>query len=165
MWRRKKDEKFYRSQGCDAGKEDGIAKFPDAPSERAVKHVEELISARKEGYEAVVCFVIQMKQVRFLTPNVKTHPEFSDAFWARESGVELIALDCTVKKDSITAGKRIPVILPESRLEQSVSPLIHWFRQHNADASVARKSHCLSCLGIRNYVAADKGRGSKAVLC
>ena len=82
--------------------EDGIAKFPDAPSERAVKHVEELISARKEGYEAVVCFVIQMKQVRFLTPNVKTHPEFSDALLrARESGVELIALDCTVKKEDV----------------------------------------------------------------
>lgn len=111
--------------------EDRIAKFPDAPSERAVKHVEELISAREEGYEAVVCFVIQMKQVRFLTPNVKTHPEFADALSrARESGVELLALDCTVKKNSITAGKRIPVILPESRLEQSVLPLIHWFRQH-----------------------------------
>ena len=50
--------------------EDGVVRFPDAPSERAVKHVQELKKARKAGYEAYVLFVIQMKGVRYFTPNM-----------------------------------------------------------------------------------------------
>ena len=56
--------------------EDGVVRFPDAPSERAVKHVEELIRAKKEGYDAYVFLVIQMKGVRYFTPNMDTQPEF-----------------------------------------------------------------------------------------
>lgn len=59
--------------------EEGEVRFPDAPSERAVKHVEELIRARQEGYGAYVLFVIQMKGVSHLVPNAKTHPEFAQA--------------------------------------------------------------------------------------
>ena len=59
--------------------EDGVCLFPDAPSERAVKHLEELTKAVKDGYEAYVFFVIQMKDVRYFTPNRATHPEFADA--------------------------------------------------------------------------------------
>ena len=59
--------------------EDGVVRFPDAPSERAVKHVEELQKAVKDGYEAYVFFVIQMKDVRYFTPNRQTHPEFAEA--------------------------------------------------------------------------------------
>lgn len=67
--------------------EDSIARFPDAPSERAVKHVEELAEAVEDGYEAYVFFLIQMKKIRFLTPNVKTHPEFAEALMrAKERG-------------------------------------------------------------------------------
>ena len=58
---------------------DGVCKFPDAPSERAIKHVEELEQAVKEGYEAYVFFVIQMKDVKYFTPNMKTHAAFGEA--------------------------------------------------------------------------------------
>ena len=54
--------------------ENGVARFPDAPTERGVKHVQELAACRKEGYEAYLFFVIQMKGISFLEPNDKTHP-------------------------------------------------------------------------------------------
>lgn len=108
--------------------EDSIARFPDAPSERAVKHVEELAEAVEDGYEAYVFFLIQMKKIRFLTPNVKTHPEFAEALMrAKERGVHLVAYESNVKKDSITVRKEIPVILSEDRLSEAAGPLVEWF--------------------------------------
>ena len=78
-------------------KEGETARFPDAPSDRAVKHLEELIRAVEEGWEAYVFFVIQMKGVKKILPNVDTHPEFAKALWkAKEKGVRLIARDCIV---------------------------------------------------------------------
>ena len=62
-------------------KEGETARFPDAPSDRAVKHLEELIRAVEEGWEAYVFFVIQMKGVKKILPNVDTHPEFAKALW------------------------------------------------------------------------------------
>lgn len=56
--------------------EDGVVKFPDAPTERGVKHVEELCKAVRDGYEAYIFFVVQMKNVKYFTPNTRTHPEF-----------------------------------------------------------------------------------------
>ena len=92
------------------------------------------MQAVEEGYEACVCFVIQKKKVRFFTPNVQTQPEFADALIrARKKGVRLLAFDCLVKKDAITAGKQIPVILPEERLEKSAAPLVSWFRENQRD--------------------------------
>ena len=59
--------------------ENGIVKFPDAPTERGIKHIEELCEATKEGYEAYIFFVIQMKGVRYFTPNMETQPAFGEA--------------------------------------------------------------------------------------
>src|SRR5699024_240555 len=74
-------------------------------------------------------FVIQMKQVRFLTPNVKTHPAFAQALReAREKGVHLLAYDCRVRKDAITIRREVLVVLAEERLEQMKEPLTEWFR-------------------------------------
>ena len=56
----------------------GVVSFPDAPSDRAVKHVGELIAAKRDGYRVFVLFVIQMERVRYFTPNRKTHPEFAE---------------------------------------------------------------------------------------
>ena len=79
--------------------EDGRVRFPDAPSDRAVKHVEELAEAVQEGWQAYVFFVIQMKNVRFFTPNRDTHPEFAKALLhASEKGVKVLAYDCQVSK-------------------------------------------------------------------
>lgn len=56
---------------------DNIVLFPDAPTERGVKHIYELISAVKEGFEAYIVFIIQMSDVKYFTPNAETHPEFA----------------------------------------------------------------------------------------
>ena len=92
--------------------EEGEARFPDAPSERAVKHVEELIRARQEGYGAIVLFVVQMKGVSHLVPNAVTHPEFARALRrAVSAGVRILAYDCRVTMDSLTVADAVPVSL------------------------------------------------------
>lgn len=70
-------------------KEGETARFPDAPSDRAVKHLEELIRAVEEGWEAYVFFVIQMKGVKKILPNVDTHPEFAKALWKAKEKVSV----------------------------------------------------------------------------
>ncbi len=83
---------------------DGVASFPDAPTERGVKHINELINCVESGFEAYIIFIIQMKGVHLFTPNFDTHREFGQAFKnAQESGVRVIALDCIVTENSIEA--------------------------------------------------------------
>jgi len=94
---------------------DGVVRFPDAPSDRAVKHVQELIEAKHAGYRVFVLFVVQMEDVKFFTPNRDTHPAFADALaQASEKGVEVRAYDCSVLADSMEIGKVIPVYLTAS---------------------------------------------------
>ncbi len=110
--------------------EEGEARFPDAPSERAVKHVEELIRARQEGYGAYVLFVIQMKGVSHLVPNVRTHPEFARALQrAAGAGVRILAYDCLVTADSLTLADAISVYLipPADNAQQASRPLLEKF--------------------------------------
>ena len=112
--------------------EDGVVRFPDAPSERAVKHVEELIAAKRDGYRVFVMFVIQMEGVRYFTPNRNTHPEFADALCkAAEAGVEILAYDCKVTPDSLTLNCPVPVKLKETlRLEAIPKPLLKWYDEN-----------------------------------
>ncbi len=94
--------------------EEGIVRFPDAPSQRAVKHVEELIAAGKEGYRVYVLFVIQMEDVLYFTPNRDTHAEFALALQkASQAGVEILAYDCRVRPDSMTIKRPVPVALSD----------------------------------------------------
>ena len=89
---------------------DGIASFPDAPTERGVKHIHELIRAAGEGYGAYLLFVIQMKEIKEFRPNDEMHREFGDALReARKAGVNILAYDCIVKPDSIVIDKPIIV--------------------------------------------------------
>lgn len=105
---------------------DNTAYFPDAPSERAVKHVEELIEAVKEGYEAYLVFVIQMKGIHGFSPNAETHPAFADTLKkAAEAGVNILAYDCLVTADGMEIGSRVPVIL--SALDRIAEPLLQWY--------------------------------------
>lgn len=86
------------------------AVFPDAPTERGTKHIRELIKARKEGLEAYVLFIVQMKGVKAVIPNAATDPDFAKALKeAAESGVKAIAYDCTVTEKEIKTDKPIPV--------------------------------------------------------
>ena len=92
--------------------QEGLALFPDAPTERGVKHLRELIQCREQGFEAWVIFIIQMKGVHSFSPNESTHPQFAQTLReAREKGVWLTALDCDVTEDTITARKSVPIIL------------------------------------------------------
>ena len=82
--------------------EDNIVRFPDAPTERGVKHIHELCECIDEGYNAYIIFVIQMKDVLYFTPNDVTHKAFGDALReAEKKGVKIIAVDCNVTEDSI----------------------------------------------------------------
>ena len=92
--------------------EDGHARFPDAPTERGVKHLEELIACRSEGYEAAVCFVLQMAGMKDFAPNDVTHPDFGEALRrAAQAGVQVMARECVVTPDSLVMGKEVSVLL------------------------------------------------------
>ncbi|MBQ6887736.1 MAG: DNA/RNA nuclease SfsA [Lachnospiraceae bacterium] len=109
---------------------DNVVRFPDAPSERAVKHVKELINAKKEGYDAYIIFVIQMEGVSFFEPNEQTQPEFAEVLReARRAGVCIKAFDCKVTEESMEIHEEVPVVL--SVLDKISTPLLAWYdRQH-----------------------------------
>ena len=114
--------------------EDGVCRFPDAPSDRAVKHMEELVRAKKEGYETYVFFVIQMKDVRYFTPNTDTHPAFAEALKkAAAAEVKILAYDCEVTSDSITIREPVDVVLESPRMKETAKPLVEWFRKNKRD--------------------------------
>lgn len=90
----------------------GIAMFPDAPTERGTRHVKELEDAHKEGYRAVVLFLVQIKNVRCFTPNKLMDPRFAEALKAaHDSGVEVLSYNCIVSEKEVKANKRVPIIL------------------------------------------------------
>lgn len=90
----------------------GVASFPDAPTERGIKHINELITCCNCDYEGYILFVIQMKGVTEFTPNDITHKAFGDALrQAEKSGVKIIAMDCKVTPDSIKIDKRVKISL------------------------------------------------------
>ena len=88
------------------------ARFPDAPTERGVKHIRELIRAKEEGYGAAVLFLIQMKDVDRFQPNWSTHAAFGQALQeAQRAGVAVLAYDCHVAVDSFAANQAVTVDL------------------------------------------------------
>lgn len=88
--------------------QEGVVLFPDAPTERGVKHLRELITAAEQGYEAYILFVVQMKEVSLFRPNRATHPEFADALRAAaDAGVRVLAVDCIVTPDSMAIDRFI----------------------------------------------------------
>lgn len=120
--------------------ENGVCRFPDAPSERAVKHLEELILAKQEGYETYVFFVIQMKDVRYFTPNTDTHPAFAEALRrAAAAGVHIQAYDCTVSPDSIEIDSPVDIVLGSPELKEAAGPLVEWFRENRRDLPWRRR--------------------------
>ena len=102
-------------KGCTL-EENGLARFPDAPTLRGVKHVKELTRLAGQGYRCCVLLVIQMKGIHTFTPNWDTHPEFGRALRdAAAAGVEIHAMDCIVTPDSLVIDRPVPVdlTLPE----------------------------------------------------
>ena len=91
---------------------EGVVLFPDAPTERGVKHIRELIEAKKMGFGAMVFFVIQLKGVKYFSPNDKTHKEFGAALReADREGVVIRAFDCEVTKDSLKISRQVEIKL------------------------------------------------------
>ena len=92
--------------------ENGVALFPDAPTERGVKHLRELCRAVEAGYEAYLLLVIQMKDIRLFRPNAATHPAFADSLHeAAGQGVHILAMDCLVTPEGMTVDKPVTVQL------------------------------------------------------
>lgn len=94
--------------------ENGVVMFPDAPTLRGLKHVNELINSIDDGFEAYVVFIVQMKDVEYFTPNLNTHKAFGEALsLAERKGVKILALDCEVTETSIEARNSVEVRLAE----------------------------------------------------
>lgn len=116
---------YMEVKGCTL-EEDGVGSFPDAPSERAVKHVRELIRAREAGYDAVLLFVVQMDGVDYVVPNRRIQPEFAEVLLeARRAGVSIIARDCLVTENSMDIRDSLPVYLSE--MDRIPGPLLDWY--------------------------------------
>ncbi len=92
--------------------EEGVVRFPDAPTERGTKHLHELITCREAGYDAYVLFVIQMSGVEYFCPNDETDPTFGNALrQAARAGVKLLAVTCQVTPNSMRIDQSIPIHL------------------------------------------------------
>ena len=98
--------------------QNGAVYFPDAPTQRGIKHLHGLTTCLDEGYEAAVCFVIQMEQADFFSPNDETHPAFGEALrQAHAAGIRVLALSCSVTPDSLSISAPVPVRLSAARPE------------------------------------------------
>ena len=91
---------------------DGWCYFPDAPTERGRKHIDELINAKKEGYRSVLLFVVQIEDARGFSPNKLTDPSFAEKVkTAYESGVEVLAYHCHISPQEIYIVGKLPILL------------------------------------------------------
>lgn len=112
--------------------DNGMVLFPDAPSQRAIRHIEDLIQAKKAGYEAYLFFVVQMKEVEFFIPNISMHPEFSEVLWkAKEAGVQICARDCRVEKDEIEIREEVEVLPQIYLLHKDRNKIVDWYETHH----------------------------------
>lgn len=92
--------------------ENGVVRFPDAPTERGVKHLNELVNAATMGYECYVVFVVQMADVRYFEPNDDTHRAFGEALrYAANHGVKVLCYECEVTENSMELSKAVEVRL------------------------------------------------------
>ena len=119
--------------------DDGVVSFPDAPSKRALKHVQELEEAKRAGYEVYVLFVVQMEKAEYFIPNAINHPEFAQSLEeAAKEGIKVLAYTCKVTEDSMTIdrplpvifGKNLPVLKTSLRigdLGEIPKPLLKWY--------------------------------------
>ena len=92
---------------------DGVVRFPDAPTERGIKHLKELQKAVLDSYRACVVFLVQMNNIKYFEPNYNTHPEFAEELKrAYKNGVEIFVYDSIVKPDEIKLNSPIKIKMP-----------------------------------------------------
>lgn len=108
---RNQEEWLIEVKGCTL-EIDNVGYFPDAPTDRGVKHLRHLTAAVQQGYKAALLFIVQMEGIAAIRPNDVTHPAFGQAMReAAAAGVELWAVDCTVTPDTLTHRNPVPVEL------------------------------------------------------
>ncbi len=114
---RKGQQFLLEVKGCTLER-NGIGYFPDAPTERGVKHIHELIRAKKDGYDSGIAFVIQMPRVREVRPNTETHPAFGAALQAAlKAGLKIWCIGCKVLENELRIDdNRCSLIKPENNL-------------------------------------------------
>lgn len=127
----KTEKIFIEVKGVTLEKENKVS-FPDAPSERAIKHVEELIEAKKEGYKTYILFIVQMQDVKYFVPNEQTQPALKQVLQkAHKEGVSILAYDCKVQADEMVIDKPVRVRLEvgenEEQLRKIPMPLLNWY--------------------------------------
>ena len=106
------DRKIYAEVKGVTLEKDGVLMFPDAPTERGVKHINELVECVKDGFDAYAVFVIQTDEAKYFTPNIETHKEFAVALKnALKNGVKVLCLTCNVTKDEISIKDQIDYII------------------------------------------------------
>lgn len=87
---------------------DGVLMFPDAPTQRGLKHLRGLVQCLRDGYRAMVVFIVQMERAEYFCANCETHPEFAEELKrAKEAGVRILALKCSVTPEKIVATDEI----------------------------------------------------------
>lgn len=110
------------------------AYFPDAPTIRGVRHIEELIEAKNEGYESYIIFVVQMKGITCVYPNKEQQPEFAEVLErAQKAGVHVLAIGCDVEWDRVKAAEYIPVKMERPVLKGIEQPIVDWYLCNRRD--------------------------------
>ena len=90
--------------------ENGIARFPDAPTLRGLKHINGLRRCVRDGLEAYLVFVIQMESVLSFEANRDTQPAFAEALReAAEDGVQVLAFACRLTPESLVLADPVPI--------------------------------------------------------
>lgn len=106
-----KEKAFIEVKGVTL-EQNGVVMFPDAPTQRGVKHINELVKCIADGYKAYLVLVIQMENVEYFTPNKDTDPEFAQAIkMACNAGVTVLAMDCHVTTNNMEINKKVEVRL------------------------------------------------------
>ena len=107
---RGKEKAFMEVKGVTL-EQNSLCMFPDAPTLRGVKHIEELIKAKGEGYGAYIMFLVQMEGMKAFVPNVKLHKDFGDALKdAMAAGVNVLVYDTIVREGEVLFGKKVELM-------------------------------------------------------
>lgn len=107
---RRKEKAFMEVKGVTL-EQNSLCMFPDAPTLRGVKHIEELIKAKGEGYGAYIMFLVQMEGMKAFVPNVEMHKDFGDALKdAMDVGVNVLVYDTVVREEEVIFGKEVELM-------------------------------------------------------
>lgn len=104
---------FLEVKNVQMSRQQGVAEFPDAVTTRGAKHWDELVVAKQQGYDAVLCFCIQRDDVTSMTLASDIDPDYvASARKAIAAGVQVYAYKCVVTPENIEIVQQVPFVLP-----------------------------------------------------